>query len=77
MEEVIVETGLNNYYGEVTFVEINGQPFMSLENYDGSRYVPISKRLFQLAKKEFRKSKNQLTYKEVTNEKTVNGEQDC
>lgn len=48
-----IETGLQNYYGEVKFFEENGVYFMELGNWNGLNNIEISKEFYLAAQEEF------------------------
>ena len=52
-EEVIVETGVGNYYGNVEFSRRDGVYYLQLENWNGMNRVEISKEFFEAAQREF------------------------
>jgi hypothetical protein len=59
--KIIVKTDLENYYGEVFFIQDNDNFYMQLDDCfceKGQNKIIISKELFEIAKDYFKENKN-------------------
>lgn len=49
-----IDSGLSNYYGTVCVESVNDRYYMTLDNYNGTNQVEVSKEFYDSFVKEFK-----------------------